>query len=65
MNVVLTHPIHGAKVAINELELERDEAAGWTRYTAPEPTKKAKPAKSVNALAVERPAFLADLEEGA
>lgn len=65
MNIILVHPSHGAKVAINELELERDEAAGWTRYTAPEPTKKVKSPKSTSALTMERPAFLADLEEGA
>ncbi len=32
MNVVLVHPIHGAKVAINATEIENDELAGWTRY---------------------------------
>ncbi len=32
MNVVLTHPIHGAKIAINELEMKQDEKNGWVRY---------------------------------
>ncbi len=32
MNVVLVHPIHGAKVAIDATEIENDELAGWTRY---------------------------------
>jgi len=32
MNVVLIHPVHGAKVAIHEQELEEDEKNGWTRY---------------------------------
>lgn len=48
MNVVLVHPIHGAKVAINHLELEQDEKNGWTRYNpdtpvevAPEPVVEA------------------------
>ncbi len=36
MNVVLVHPIHGAKVAINELEMEQDEKDGWVRYN-PDP----------------------------
>ena len=32
MNVVLVHPVHGAKVAINEQEIKLDEENGWTRY---------------------------------
>ena len=39
MNVVLVHPIHGAKVAINELELEQDEKNGWTRYNPSTPVE--------------------------
>lgn len=30
MNVVLVHPVHGAKVAINEVEMRSDMANGWT-----------------------------------
>ena len=48
MNVVLVHPIHGAKVAINELEMEQDVKNGWTEYNpdtpvevAPEPVTEA------------------------
>lgn len=32
MNVVLVHPVHGAKVAINEQEIKLDEENGWTRH---------------------------------
>ena len=39
MNIVLVHPIHGAKVAINEMELEQDEKNGWTRYNPPTPAE--------------------------
>ena len=41
MNVTLVHPIHGAKVAINELELEMDEKNGWTRYNPDTPVQAA------------------------
>ncbi len=41
MNVVLVHPIHGAKVAINELEIEQDEKDGWTRYNPDTPVEAA------------------------
>ena len=48
MNVVLVHPVHGAKVAINELEMEQDVKNGWTEYNpdtpveaAPEPVAEA------------------------
>jgi hypothetical protein len=41
MNVVLVHPIHGAKVAINELEIEQDEKEGWTRYNPDTPVEAA------------------------
>ena len=40
MNVVLVHPIHGAKVAINQLEIEMDEKNGWTRYNPDTPVEK-------------------------
>ena len=32
MNVVLVHPVHGAKVAINEKEMELDVKNGWIEY---------------------------------
>ena len=48
MNVVLVHPVHGAKVATNEQEIEHDEKLGWMRYNpdtpvevAPEPVVEA------------------------
>jgi hypothetical protein len=48
MNVTLVHPEFGAKVAINEVEIEMDEKNGWTRYNpdtpvevAPEPVVEA------------------------
>lgn len=34
MNVVMVHPVHGAKVAINDQEIAMDEQNGWTRYNA-------------------------------
>ena len=36
MNVTLVHPIHGAKVATMEAEVEADEKNGWTRYNPDE-----------------------------
>lgn len=32
MNVILVHPIHGAKVAISEREIEVDVKNGWLEY---------------------------------
>ena len=39
MNVVLVHPIHGAKVAINEQEMEMDVKNGWTEYNPDTPAE--------------------------
>jgi hypothetical protein len=39
MNIVLTHPKHGAKIAISEVEAKQDEKIGWVRYTAPTPVE--------------------------
>ena len=36
--IVLVHPVHGAKVAISEQEVEYDSLSGWTRYSAPTET---------------------------
>lgn len=33
--IYLTHPTHGAKVAISEDEAIFDESYGWERYTLP------------------------------
>lgn len=45
MNVVLIHPIHGAKVAIDATEIENDELAGWTRYEPVTPVEDSAPAE--------------------
>ena len=39
MNVVMVHPVHGAKVAINSVEIENDEQNGWTRYNPDTPAE--------------------------
>ena len=39
MNVNLVHSIHGAKVAINDVELAEDEKNGWTRYNPDTPVE--------------------------
>ena len=39
MNIALTHPKHGAKIAISEVEAKQDEKIGWERYTAPTPVE--------------------------
>jgi hypothetical protein len=41
MNITLIHPIHGAKVAISEVEITEDEKNGWTRYNPDTPIKAA------------------------
>jgi len=54
MNVVLVHPIHGAKVAINELEMEQDVKNGWTRYNPDTPVEKPTEAAPVEETPVKR-----------
>jgi hypothetical protein len=54
MNVVLVHPIHGAKVAIDATEIENDEIAGWTRYEPVTPVEDSAPAEPAE-LAVDTP----------
>ena len=39
MNVLLTHPVHGAKYALSDAEIEHDAKHGWVRYTEPTPTE--------------------------
>jgi hypothetical protein len=39
MNVVMVHPQHGAKIAINEIEIQQDEKNGWTRYNPDTPAE--------------------------
>jgi hypothetical protein len=54
MNVVLVHPIHGAKVAINQTELEMDEKLGWTRYNPDTPVEEPTKAAPVERMLVKR-----------
>ena len=51
MNIYLSHPVHGAKVATMELEAEADEQNGWTRYNPDTPSE---PEEAANTLAVKR-----------
>jgi hypothetical protein len=52
MNIYLSHPDHGCKVATMELEAVFDETNGWTRYNPEAPTSE--PEVAVNALEVKR-----------
>lgn len=49
--IYMKHDIHGAKVAIMELEAVADEANGWVRYTLDTPVEEVAP---VNVLEVKR-----------
>ena len=40
----MVHPMHGAKIAISDVEIKEDEKNGWTRYNADTPVEAA-PAK--------------------
>lgn len=50
MVIYLTHPVHGTKVAISDVEAEADEKNGWSRYNPDTPAE----AAPVNELAVRR-----------
>ena len=50
MNITMTHPVHGAKVAIMDLEAEEDEKNGWIRYNPDTPVQVA----PVNTLEIKR-----------
>jgi hypothetical protein len=52
MNIYLSHPDHGCKVATMELEAVFDETKGWTRYNPEAPTSE--PEVVVNAPEVKR-----------
>jgi len=41
MEIYLSHPVHGRKVATMELEAVYDETNGWTRYTLDTPVEAA------------------------
>ena len=51
MNVTLVHPIHGAKIATMDAEIEADEQNGWTRYNPDTPSA---PEEAANTLVVQR-----------
>jgi len=42
MVIYLSHPVHGTKVAISEVEAVEDENNGWSRYN-PDTTTEASP----------------------
>ena len=50
MNITMTHPVHGAKVATMDLEAVADEKNGWTRYNPDTPVQ----AAPVNTLEIKR-----------
>ena len=52
MNIVMTHPVHGAKVATMEQEAKADEKNGWVRYNPDTPSNSEEAA--VNTLVVKR-----------
>lgn len=39
MVIYLTHPVHGTKVAISDVEAETDEKNGWSRYNPDTPAE--------------------------
>ena len=39
MNVVLVHPVHGAKIATHDDEISHDEKLGWKRYNPDTPVE--------------------------
>lgn len=51
MHIYLSHPIHGTKVAISDLEAECDVENGWTIYN---PSMPSIVEETVNVLAVKR-----------
>lgn len=61
MNIVLVHPVYGAKVATMPPELEQDLKNGWVRYEpeAPKELKVRNRMKSTD----ETPAFLTPIKE--
>lgn len=40
--IYMSHPRHGKKIAICEMEAEADEQNGWSRYTLEKPEPAAK-----------------------
>jgi len=52
MNIYLSHPVHGRKVATMELEAEYDESNGWSRYNPDMPASASE--SETNALGIKR-----------
>ena len=50
MNTVLVHPLHGAKVAIDEGEMAADLKNGWSVYNAESKAPEAAPVIEENAM---------------
>ncbi len=50
--IYLRHPVHGAKVACSDMEVQCDLAQGWEIFdpTAPEPEPEPEPAPVINEL---------------
>ena len=53
MHIYLKHSVHGAKVAISDLEAEADEKNDWVRYN-PVTLSDSEDAAPVNTLGVKR-----------
>ncbi len=53
MVIYLTHFLHGAKVAISDIEADTDEKNGWVRYNPGTPSA-VEDAAPVNALGTKR-----------
>lgn len=53
MNIYLSHPDHGRKVATMELEAVADENNGWTRYN-PDTPSDVEVAAPINTLGIKR-----------
>jgi hypothetical protein len=49
MVIYLTHFLHGAKVAVSDMEAALDEQNGWVRYNPDTPSE---PEEAVNTLVV-------------
>jgi hypothetical protein len=49
MVIYLTHSLHGAKVAVSDMEAALDEQNGWVRYNPDTPSE---PEEAVNTLVV-------------
>ena len=63
MNIILVHPVHGAKVATMELEIEADEKNGWTRYNPDTPVQAA-PVNNTLEIKRRRPKSAEEATEG-